>query len=58
MKFTSTLLYRHRRDCWQLELTRDKEMQNARVKALIVTNCCDLSSLAKLDTVERACAVV
>jgi tetrahydromethanopterin S-methyltransferase subunit F len=35
-------------------LNRDKEMQNARVKALIITNYCGLSSLLKPDTVRRA----
>jgi hypothetical protein len=29
-------------------------MQNARVKALIITNYCGLSSLVKPDTVRRA----
>jgi hypothetical protein len=52
MKLTPSHCYGYRRDCWQLKLNRDKEMQNARVKALIITSYCDLSPL------DVHCAVV
>jgi hypothetical protein len=37
----------------RLKLNRDREMQSACVKALIVTNNCGLSSIVKADTVRR-----
>jgi hypothetical protein len=54
MKPALSHCYGYRRDCWRLKLNRDKEMQNARVKALIITNYCVLSSLVKPDTVRHA----
>jgi hypothetical protein len=54
MKLTPSHCYGYWRDCWQLKLNRYKEMQNARVKALIITNCCGLSSFLKPDTGRRA----
>jgi hypothetical protein len=53
MKLTPSHCYGYRRDGWWLKLNRDKEMQNARVKALIITNYCGISSLVKPDTVRR-----
>jgi G:T-mismatch repair DNA endonuclease (very short patch repair protein) len=54
MKLTPSHCYRYRRDFWWLKLNRNKEKQNARVKALIIANCCGLSSLVKPDTGRRA----
>jgi hypothetical protein len=54
MKLTPWHCYGYRHDCWWLELNSDKEMQNARVKALIITNYCDFSSLVKPDAVRSA----
>jgi hypothetical protein len=54
MKLTPSHCYGYRRDCWRLKLNRDTEMQNSRVKALIITNYCGLRSLIKPDTVRRA----
>jgi hypothetical protein len=54
MKLAPLHCYRYRVNFWQLKLNRDKEMQNACVKALIITNYCGLSSLVKPDTVRRA----
>jgi hypothetical protein len=54
MKLTPSHCYGYRSDCWRLKLNRDREMQNARVKALVITNYCGLSSLVKPDTVRRA----
>jgi hypothetical protein len=47
MKLTPSHCYGYQYDCWWLKLNSDKEMKNACVKALIITNYCDLSSLIK-----------
>jgi hypothetical protein len=54
IKLTLSHCYGYWRDWWRFKLNRDKEMQNARVKALIITNYCGLSSLVKPDRVGRA----
>jgi hypothetical protein len=53
MKRIRSHCYGYRRDRWQLKLNRGKYIQNALVKALIITNYCSLSSLVKPDTVRR-----
>jgi hypothetical protein len=45
--------YRYRRVYWRLKLNRDKEMQKAGLKALIITNDCCCRSLVTRDTVRR-----
>jgi hypothetical protein len=54
MNLTPSHSYGYRRDYWRLKLNRDKETQKARVKALIITNYCGLSSLVNPDTVRHA----
>jgi hypothetical protein len=47
MKPTPSQRYGYRCDCWRINLSRDKEIQNARVKTLIVTKHCLLSSFVR-----------